>query len=639
MELELTTCPRCGAAIATEDAPEGLCPSCLLQLGLESDPSQRKGSGRMEEWKRSGVPTIEALAPLFPDLEILGMIGEGGMGIVYKARQRKLDRLVALKILRQDIASDPAFAERFMREARALARLSHPDIVSVHDFGQIDGVYYFVMEYVDGTNLRTLLERGEMSEDQTLSIMPRLCSALQFAHDRGVVHRDIKPENILIAEDGRVKIADFSLAKLSGSTRHEVLTGSNQAMGTANYMAPEQWKNPLSVDHRADLYSLGVVFYEMLTGDLPMGRFASPSQRAGVDVRIDEVVLRALEREPDERYQQASELQTDLEAIRPDLSVASSPPIRASSGHRGKNDHQTNVSGWTVLTAAFGALMSSFAPWVRLEADHWDEVQGMRLGPGIASSILFLVALTIALGSHWIRPVPLWRSFSLVAIGFTIFIVVLAFGSGDWVHVMDRGMLEVSRREAGIFLTAFTAMAILAWGGFELGHSISRRPPSTVSRIVKPRKDRSIVDRTLGFAILSMSGIGAGLIAAPWGRSLESFEGYASWLGVSIAGCFLAVFLVRLATRHMPSPTWRPWVTGTFSLVALGLTLFFLQSRSVLAFPTEYTYLVKHRNMDGALASLGIGALVLVASTLELSRSLGQRGASAAVEPAREPEL
>jgi predicted Ser/Thr protein kinase len=238
------------------------------------------------------------------------------MGAVYKARQPALDRLVALKILPPSSQRDPAFAERFTREAVALGKLNHPNIVMVYDFGQVQGLYYFVMEYVDGLNLRELLRSGHMQPAEALKIVPQICDALQFAHDEGIVHRDIKPENILLDKKGRVKIADFGIAKILGAKGSEyTLTGPWQVMGTAHYMAPEQMEKPLSVDHRADIYSLGVVFYELLTGQLPLGRFAPPSRKVQIDVRLDEVVLRALESEPEKRYQHASEVKTEIESL------------------------------------------------------------------------------------------------------------------------------------------------------------------------------------------------------------------------------------------------------------------------------------------------------------------------------------
>jgi predicted Ser/Thr protein kinase len=238
------------------------------------------------------------------------------MGVVYKARQRHLNRLVAVKILPPSVGSDPAFAERFTREAQALAQLNHPNIVQVYDFGRTEEFFYFIMEYVDGVNLRVLIREGQLAPAQALDIVPQICDALQFAHDEGIVHRDIKPENILVDKRGRVKIADFGLAKLLGRAPEELsLTGTGQLMGTLGYMAPEQLQEAHAVDHRADIYSLGVVFYEMLTGKLPIGRFDPPSKRVHVDVRLDEVVLRSLDSEPGRRYQHASEIKEQVDMI------------------------------------------------------------------------------------------------------------------------------------------------------------------------------------------------------------------------------------------------------------------------------------------------------------------------------------
>ena len=323
------------------NAPSGICPTCLMRAGLEmaSELTQSANHDELAETtsKLGGFtpPEPDSLALHFPHLEISELLGHGGMGAVYKARQTKLDRLVALKIIRPGSAEDPAFAERFNREARTLARLNHPNIVGVHDFGEVtlsaaDGedaaprtLYYFLMEYVDGANLRQLIQSGELESESVLTIIPQICEALQFAHDEGVVHRDIKPENILVDTKGRVKIADFGLARLIASTPQDfTLTGTNQVMGTPRYMAPEQMESSRGVDHRADIYSLGVVFYEMLTGELPVGPFDPPSKNADVDSRLDQVVLRALAREPDRRFQQASEMKLSVEEISSD----SNPP-------------------------------------------------------------------------------------------------------------------------------------------------------------------------------------------------------------------------------------------------------------------------------------------------------------------------
>jgi len=271
---------------------------------------------------------VAELAPLFPQLEIVELLGRGGMGAVYKARQPALDRVVALKVLPVTPGADPAFAERFQREARALASLNHPHIVNVYDFGQTPTLSWFLMEYVDGVNLRQLERTSRLSPREALAIVPQVCEALQFAHDRGIVHRDIKPENILVDKQGRVKIADFGLAKLLRAEPGGIaLTESRHTVGTPQYMAPEQVEKPQSVDHRADIYSLGVVFYEMLTGELPLGRFPAPSQRVQVDVRLDEIVLKALEKEPERRYQQASAFKTNVETMAGGAAAPVPPPV------------------------------------------------------------------------------------------------------------------------------------------------------------------------------------------------------------------------------------------------------------------------------------------------------------------------
>lgn len=313
-----STCPRCGAEVP-DDAPRGLCPRCLINGALAGDTQAEPPPPSAMK-----TPSPEELSAVFPQLEVFEWLGSGGMGRVYKARQTHLDRLVALKILPPELASDPAFAERFAREARALAKLNHPHIVQCYDFGRsqvtADGVSYFylLLEFVDGVNLRQTMQAGTLSAREALGIVPRLADALHYAHEQGVLHRDIKPENILIDKQGRVKIADFGLARFQnndGKTDAMTLTMSGAQLGTAAYMAPEQIEQPHAVDHRADIYSLGVVFYEMLTGELPLGRFAAPSETSGVDPRLDSVVFRTLEKQKERRYQSAEEVQSQVETI------------------------------------------------------------------------------------------------------------------------------------------------------------------------------------------------------------------------------------------------------------------------------------------------------------------------------------
>jgi hypothetical protein len=271
------------------------------------------------------------------------------MGAVYKARQKELDRIVALKILPPGFG-DAAFAERFAREAKALARLNHPGIVTLYEFGRSNGLFFFLMEFVDGVTLRQVLHGGRISPREALAIVPAICDALQYAHDQGIVHRDIKPENILLDRRGRTKVADFGLARILGTDAPltpslspsdgervaarpgegtPVLTDSGKIMGTPQYMAPEQFEHPAAVDHRADIYALGVVFYQMLTGELPGRRLDPPSQKVQIDVRLDEVVLRALEKEPERRYQQVSQVKTAVETI---LQSAPSDALKGEAG-------------------------------------------------------------------------------------------------------------------------------------------------------------------------------------------------------------------------------------------------------------------------------------------------------------------
>jgi serine/threonine protein kinase len=204
-------CRHCGNELAGETTG-GLCPRCLLAMNLAS---RTMPDG--DTVPQPPPPTPEDIAGRFPQFEVLECLGRGGMGIVYKARQKALDRLVAIKVLAGERRDDPQFEIRFSREARTLAKLSHPNIVTVHDFGESDGMFYLVMEYVDGVNLRDVLHDGRMEPAQALAIVPAICEALQYAHEHEVVHRDIKPENILLDREGRVKIADFGIASLVGS--------------------------------------------------------------------------------------------------------------------------------------------------------------------------------------------------------------------------------------------------------------------------------------------------------------------------------------------------------------------------------------------------------------------------------------
>ncbi len=334
----------------------------------------------------------EQLQARLPGFELQECLGRGGMGAVFAARQARLDRRVAIKVLLPPPKPIPGWEERFMREAKALARLAHPGIVAVHDFDQDGDLAWIVMEYVDGASLRQLLSEGELEPAEALAIVPRVCAALQYAHDQGVVHRDIKPENILIDEAGHVKIADFGLAKLMDTETAARLTASDQAMGTLRYMAPEQVSSPTKVDHRADIFSLGVVLYEMLTGSVPQGILRPPSEKVRVDVRLDEVVVKALQEEPEKRYQRAGEVKSRLEEIREDSSAPEAARAPAAPRVRDRVDARalgSVMACWLDVLIPVIALFLYIGFW---NADSW-ESPGLSLLAMIAQVVILAVPL------------------------------------------------------------------------------------------------------------------------------------------------------------------------------------------------------------------------------------------------------
>lgn len=393
-------CPQCGAAIP-EASEHGLCPRCVFEKALKPTVAGTGGPP-------PPPPDLESVRAAFPHLEVIGLIGSGGMGSVFKARQPQLDRFVALKILPAALADQPRFSERFQHEARALARLSHPHIVTVHDYGRAAGFYYLLMEFMDGLNLRQLIQTKRLAPREALSIVPPVCDALQCAHDHGIVHRDIKPENLLIDKAGVVKIADFGIARIVGSDAGLAVpevaaqTGAAASLpfGTPDYAAPEQARG--QADHRADIYSLGVVLYEMLTGERPKDRIEVPSKRVQVDVRIDEIILRALEKTPELRFATATEFRTRLEDVTRETASGSAPPGTTSgtvpkappgtpSGTvpGASTDHPAPSWARRVLRAVFAILLLNFAgPHVT------------RLGNNTEST------LTIGLSQPWIAFYP-----------------------------------------------------------------------------------------------------------------------------------------------------------------------------------------------------------------------------------------
>ncbi len=258
--------------------------------------------------------------------EILEVIGEGGMSVVYKATDRRLNRKVAVKIMREDMASDEEFRSTFCSEAHAVAMLSHPNIVGVYDVSHSDDIEYIVMELVDGITLRQYMDRrNALPWREALHFSRQIARALAHAHERGIIHRDIKPQNILMLRDGTIKVEDFGIAALE----NEVYENNGQAIGSIHYIAPEQAKGDLP-DARSDLYSLGVVMYEMLSGQKPyegesIGEIAVQHINANpkplhelvkdLPAELERIVLKAMCADMDARYQNAGELLDDLESF------------------------------------------------------------------------------------------------------------------------------------------------------------------------------------------------------------------------------------------------------------------------------------------------------------------------------------
>ncbi len=277
---------------------------------------------------------VANLNAVLDEYEFIRTIGQGGMGTVYEAVQKSINRPVAIKIL-QKVENDEAlrFSDRFQREVHVMAQMSHANIITVYSFGQTtDGQLFFVMEFVKGRDLSQIIKQGGLTTEHIFKWIEQICDALFYAHSMGVIHRDIKPGNILITEKGDVKIADFGLAKLTGggiTDEHTRLTKTNMAMGTPDYVAPEILETDGTVDHRVDIYAIGVMLYEMLTGKIPRGAWKPPSSLVeGLHRGFDEIVVKAMEPDQELRFSDAGEFSASLLQVRdePEVAEFASPP-------------------------------------------------------------------------------------------------------------------------------------------------------------------------------------------------------------------------------------------------------------------------------------------------------------------------
>jgi len=552
-------CPKCGEIIPA-DAPQGLCPKCvLLGAATETEAGQPPAT--------ADIPTVARLAAAFPKLEILELLGRGGMGFVFKARQPHLDRFVALKLLPEQLARNPHFAERFSREARVLARLNHPGIVSIYDFGQAGGFYYLLMEYVDGVNLHQAMRAGRFSPAAALAVVPKICEALQFAHEHGVLHRDIKPANILLDSKGRVKIADFGIAKLVGDQASDLdLTATGAAIGTPQYMAPEQIEQPASVDHRADIYSLGVVFYEMLTGELPLGRFAPPSQRTPLDPRVDEVVMRTLEKEREKRYQSAGEVKTKVEHLT-QLPVASGAPSPAFDAAQDFILCPPQLPRMAKAILVY-ALVASPVRWLvglftfEPLPDHALVAFTEGTLNFLTSSGEFLVLVLLAIGGWKLRALrpaaPTWLQWSL---GLHLGLIVLALAGYAWLAVLATELLPNSPAPSLNVGDGLILVMVLASLTFEISALVwLRRHRATLERVLLP------VAQTGPRETVLISPKTSVLNQPVTGRRPEVLK----WALVALAACVVAALWLRLRGPNPPkTSTIAPLSEGVVELVAM----------------------------------------------------------------------
>ena len=315
---EPSVCDCCGAHIDPQRTL-GLCPKCLLITAIEQiEPDDHPAFQGQQQAGR--CPTITELGKQVVGFEFHELLGRGGSSWTFLATQENLSRQVAVKVIRRKAGLRDS-VKQFRTEAESLARLNHPRIVTVHDSGVTEDFLYLVMEYVAGPTLRQRIQVKRMTVSQTLRVAQEICEAVQSAHAAGIAHRDIKPENILFAsdaDDAQIKVADFGIARLLDIDREHKATagGATTGMiaGTPFYMAPEQSEHQPMIAHQCDVYSIGVVVYEMLTGRLPLGRFPRPSSLSGCSTIVDRAVFNALQNQPEQRTATVEALANDLGA-------------------------------------------------------------------------------------------------------------------------------------------------------------------------------------------------------------------------------------------------------------------------------------------------------------------------------------
>ena len=384
--LNTATCPQCGAAM---ERVGGLCPSCLARGGLAD-------AGWLVA--RPATPTSDT--PIVPGWRITGTLGAGGMGRVFQAQSESDGTLAAIKLLDARWSSDPVMSARFEGEAEMLRKLEHPHIIRLLETTETeDGRLGIVMEFVEGCDLGRLLRAEKISHKRAAELFGKVCGAVEFAHAHGFIHRDIKPSNILVGREGTAKLADFGLAKELTDTDASAiggLTATTDQFGTAYYLAPERMVPGNPCGPQTDVFSLGVLLYHLLTGQMPLGKYTPPSQLTGLPRALNGVVARALEANPDRRTTAAAELRKAFDAVWRDHLAGTS---------RARKLRRTALIAASVVFTA--AAVSSGAVWQRermkpkpivfadpataATAQPWENSLGMKFVPVPGSNVLFSV--------------------------------------------------------------------------------------------------------------------------------------------------------------------------------------------------------------------------------------------------------
>jgi predicted Ser/Thr protein kinase len=497
-------CPNCGKPLPS-DSPKGLCPACLLAAAIPGQPDVHSVATVLPEYSTtSAAPEAGTHLKYFGDYELLEEIARGGMGIVWKARQTSLRRDVALKMIRAGALAGPDEVHRFLREAEAAANLQHPNIVAIHEVGEHGGQHYFSMDYVAGRDLGTLVKDGPLSPQAAARYVKIIAEAVHFAHQHGTLHRDLKPQNVLIDAADQPRITDFGLAKFMNQDSR--MTQSGAVMGTPSYMSPEQAAGrQADIGPASDVYSLGAMLYELLTGrppfrgSTPMATLlevleaepAAPRRlKADIPLDLETICLKCLEKSPSARYPTARALAEELDRFLKGEPIQARPASAIRKTVSWARRHPGTLAALAALvmvTLAFGVFYL-FEENAFLRAQQADPALARIPGPrhefvrlwemingytSVASIYLFFVLQArvrrLSL-KEWFDPAkrsrrvqPLGertRAFaigaSLVLIGFPVMLLVTAIQAHVWEgeSILDLSLL-------GIYCSIYFGVATL----------------------------------------------------------------------------------------------------------------------------------------------------------------------------------